>query len=210
MNRTLRSIVVAAGAVLSLLAAMPPAATAQEWKPLLRMGIDFGGDKLAEGDLIYGNTTTTEQIRANQFISFAGGAQWVDASKKWYAEFSLGWKGDAINATNQQYRFYRYPLEVLGFYALPAPPWEGAVWRLGGGLTYHIHPELSASGTYANGNVRFHNELGGVVQTDILFPPGNVTQLGIGLRYTILTYEVAATGQKFSSNGLGIVFSLAF
>jgi len=209
MNASRKSLIIAAAAMLSL-TAISRAATAQEVKPLFRLGIDFGGDTMAEGDLVYGNSTQTEKIRANQFVSAAGGAQWVDADRKLYAEMTLGWKADAINATNQEYRFTRYPVEILGFHALPATPWEGAVWRLGGGLTYHIHPELKASGSFANGTERFHNALGAVVQSDILFAPGRFTQLGLGVRYTALTYEAVATGQKFKANGLGLVLSLGF
>jgi hypothetical protein len=104
-----------------------------------------------------------------------------------------------INASNGDIEFTRLPLEALVFYRFDRA-------RLGGGVTYHLNPELEGSGVVSPLNVKFDDALGFVLQADFLV----TDKMAIGLRYTSLNYEVEGVAAKAKSDGLGFTFSYRF
>jgi hypothetical protein len=93
----------------------------------------------------------------------------------------------------------RWPLDGLVFYR-----WNKV--RAGGGLTYHLNPDLKGSGVISGLNVDFKNSLGLLLQVD-----WRITEkMNFGARYTVLDYKVKNFGTEVDSNGLGIVFGASF
>jgi hypothetical protein len=189
-----RSFVTQSLLVLALISA--GTAHAMDVKPFVKAGYDFGGDTLVTVTFSDGSTET---VKANEGFYLGGGASIVSDSKRIEMELSLAYKFSLINASNGDIEFTRLPLEAVVFYR-----WDRV--RLGGGLTYHIKPELEGSGIASPIDVEFDDALGFVLQGDY-----RVTdKMAIGLRYTNLKYEVSGTSASAKSNGLGLTFSYRF
>ena len=54
--------------------------------------------------------------------------------------------------------------------------------RLGGGVTYHLNPDLSGSGVISGLDVSFNNALGTLLQADYRI----TDKMNLGARYTTL------------------------
>lgn len=167
---------------------------AQEVRPMLKTGFDFGGDTLVTAIFTSGSS---ESIKANEGFYFGGGAS-ILFSREIEAEVSLSYKFASITASNGEIEFTRLPLDALVFYRFPD-------FRVGGGLTYHLNPKLSGSGVASGANVGFDDAAGLVLQADYVF----AKQFAVGGRYTMLDYK-ARGGGTAKSNGLGVTFGVSF
>src|SRR6266699_4301394 len=167
--------------VLALILAVgvPLASLAADVRPVVRIGFDFGGDKLAGATFTNGSTDT---IKAGELIYLGGGLSVITDSKDIEVEVTLSYKNDNINASNGKIDWTRYPLDALVFYRMPK-------FRLGGGLTYHLGPKLSGSGAASNINGNFDDSLGFLLEGDYL-----ITQkVNVGLRYTNIKYKIGGS-----------------
>jgi hypothetical protein len=172
-------------------------AHAAEIRPLLKSGIDIGGETLVTVQFTNGDR---ESVRGNEGFYIGGGAAILDAPRNMEYHLTLAYKIAVINASNGDVEWTRFPLEALAFYRFPRA-------RVGGGLTYHLNPKLDGSGVVGGLDVKFKNALGLVLQADWL-----ITQkIALGGRYTFLEYDAkgnfSGTGQ---ANGLGVTFSINF
>lgn len=158
-----------------------------------KVGYDTGGDTLITAIFAGGDT---ENIKANRGLFFGGGVSLVNDTKDLEAEISLSYKFDTITASNGDITWSRLPIDGLVFYRFPSV-------RLGGGLTYHLNPQLDGSGAAGGLNVDFKNAFGFIVQADWRI----TDKLNLGLRYTLLEYETSVGGITADSNGIGLVFS---
>ncbi|MDH4188935.1 MAG: hypothetical protein OEW21_01845 [Betaproteobacteria bacterium] len=165
---------------------------------MFKVGADFGGDKLATATFSNGQV---QDIRANDGFFIGGGASILNDQRDLEAEISLTVKVDSIKASNGELVWSRTPIDALFFHRIP-----GA--RVGGGLTYHLGPELKGSGAAGNIFTKFDNALGVIAQGDYSISE----QHQLGLRYTRLTYKTRGVTPQASakSNGLGLVFSMRF
>jgi hypothetical protein len=190
-GRMLRSFTTLA---LAIAAAAPLGSHAVDVRPVIKGGVDFGGETIASATFSNGSTET---IKANEGFYVGGGASILLDSKDVEIETTLSIKYDSINASNGDITWTRFPLEVLAFYRMPK-------FRLGGGLTYHMSPKLKASGAAGNFNVKVDDAAGAVLQGDYFLTP----KFTLGGRYTILEYK--ANGIPAKSNGVGITFGFIF
>lgn len=185
---------------LALAAALAVAtpARATDIRPMFKVGADFGGDELVTVTFTNGESRT---IRANDGVFLGGGVSILNDAKDVEAEISLSYKVDTINASNGTVTWSRWPIDALLFYRLPS-------MRLGGGLTYHLNPELTGSGVVGNVFDKFDNALGFILQADYSVSERH----HIGLRYTGIEYKLNVPGAQGTakSNGLGLVFSASF
>jgi len=184
--------------VLTFLAAMwALGAQAAEIRPLVKAGVDFGGDTMVTAVFSDG---FTEEVRANDGFYIGGGAVIIDNARNMEYHLTLAYKFASIDGTDGDIQWSRIPLEALAFYRFSRV-------RLGGGLTYHINPRLEGDGSAGGLDVDFKNALGVVLQAD-----WRVNQMiGVGARYTILEYD--AEGAFFGSaksNGVGVTLSINF
>ncbi len=147
---------------------------------LLRMNLDFGGDKVADVTWSDGSTAT---LRAGQLITFAAGFGYRAASA-WAIETTLGYKFDKVNGSNGTIEFTRIPIDVILSWA-PGPH------RLGGGPTVHLAPRFNCSASgLCDQKVDFQPAFGGIVQyACVLRPPGMSLGLDLGLRYSFIWYS---------------------
>lgn len=185
-----RSVVAATLALLGI-SASPVSALDSSFH--YKVGYDTGGDTLVTVTFVGGDT---ENIKANRGLFFGGGISLVNDTNDIETEISLSYKFDDITGSNGDITWSRLPIDGLVFYRLPSV-------RLGGGITYHLNPDLDGSGVAGGLNVEFKNALGFIAQADWRISD----KLNLGLRYTFLDYETENTGVKVDSNGLGLVLS---
>lgn len=173
------------------------AADAAEVKPFLKAGIDLGGDRIV--DVVF-TDGSRDSIKANEGFYFGGGASIVNDAGTIEVELSVSYKTAAVTGDNGDVDFGRFPLEALIFYRLEK-------FRLGGGLTYHVDPNVDGSGILSSVNLDFDNALGLVLQGDYRFGE----HFTLGLRYTSIKYEASAPfSGSVKGNGLGITAGYRF
>lgn len=187
-----------------------PASHAVDFGGLIKLGYDWGGEKLVSATLISGSTTSHEAIYANSGLVLAGGMTLLNRARNFSMDATIGWKSDSIDASNQSFEFKRVPLDVLGFYNLQVGEHRTTRLRFGGGLTYHVNPTFKASGALANGTVNFDDALGYVAQFDAVMASGRDYSGGInfGVRFTGIQYKTGST--SIQGNGLGLFFGGMF
>lgn len=157
-----------------------------------KLGYDSGGDTFVTVTFFGGDTAN---IKANRGVFLGGGVSLVNDAKDIQTEITLSYKVDDISATNGDITWSRWPLEVLVFYRAPKV-------RVGGGVTYHLNPDLTGSGVASGLNVNFKDSLGFIAQVDWRV----ADKVNLGLRYTALDYELEGF-PNVKSNGIGIVLS---
>ncbi len=156
-------------------------------------GYDVGGDGIKSLSFMSGNT---DSIRANEGFYLGLGASIRNDAGNLEFVGTLSMKYQGLHADNGDITWIRYPLDALVLY-------RARNFRLGGGLTYAMHPRLKGTEALASVDTRFDNALGAVLQGDLL-----LGRVNLGLRYTILDYT--AGGSTFKSNGLGATFGFTF
>jgi hypothetical protein len=172
-------------------------AQAADIRPLVKAGVDVGGETLVTAVFTNGDR---ENVKANEGFYLGGGAAIIDEARHMEYHVTLAYKFAVINGSNGEIEWTRIPLEALAFYRFPRA-------RLGGGLAYHINPKLEGSGVVSGLDIEFKNALGLVLQADWL-----ITQkIAVGGRFTFLEYDAeGAFSGSAKSNGVGITFSMNF
>ncbi|AKJ00455.1 hypothetical protein [Archangium gephyra] len=161
--------------------------------PTLTFGPSFGGDKFAE--LHYSDGTVSE-ITAGGSIQMGGGVL-VDFTRiPLQVQTMLTWHVAGAGASNGSLNFYRWPLELLGFYKLTQN------FRVGGGLQYALGPHTVLS----NGSrsetlvVNYDNGLGFVAEGGFM-ACGKIC-LGFNLRFVQQSYAPRAA--VFEGNSIPV------
>jgi hypothetical protein len=170
--------------------AFPGASQAMEVRPVLKLGLDFGGEEIA-------STTDGGSLKTNDGFILGGGTSILSDSKDLEVEVTLAWKYGNLSASDGSISFTRFPLDALVFYRMPQ-------FRLGGGLTYHLNPKLKGDGVASGLDVKFDNAVGLVIQGDYLIG----SKMTLGLRYTSLEYKLNSVTAKAS--GVGVTFGISF
>lgn len=196
-------IALASSAALSLLLAQPARAYSSgdpgAGRPLgflLRMGFDFGGDKLVEVRWDNGDKGT---LRAGQLISFGAGFLY-HPNAPWALEGTIGYKFDKVNGSNGTIEFTRFPLDLV-------VAWAARGHRLGAGPTVHLSPKYRCDATgLCDQTVSFDTAVGGILQYAYGFRLGASAGLDAGLRYTFVDYEASAGPGSIDGSGFGFFF----
>jgi Outer membrane protein beta-barrel domain len=160
------------------------------------MGATFGGDNLVTARFSNGDTS---DIKAGGVVQFHGGAIYK-FNDKISGSVAVGYHFNRINATNGSITFGRYPVEVLGHYAVTP------VVRLGGGLRLVNGTKLSSSGAASGINADFGSSTGVVLQGEYLMSEN----FGIKLRYVGEKYKINGVQNKVDGSHVGMMFDYYF
>ncbi|CAA6802085.1 MAG: Unknown protein [uncultured Sulfurovum sp.] len=182
---------------------------ASDLNPMLQFGYDFGGKTLATVEQYdYYTGYDTAKIKAGQGLSFEAGAAVNSEGSDLELQFLVGYKFDRESAANGSVTWDRIPLTALGMI-------KNNRWKFGGGITYHLNPELSGSFSgISNGQAfddsvddTYDNAIGGVIQAQYMMSDSSA----IGLRGTFIEYELKNNPSVVASgNSVGINFSYTF
>jgi len=172
-------------------------ATATNPRPLIQFGFESGGDELVTIDHDYKGDYT---IDAGDGFRFELGMAIDDPLGMLELQLLAGYKFDSDSADNGDITWSMIPLSALGFIKIPH-------WKFGGGLTYHVSPELD--GNFGNDDIQydFENALGGVMQ--IQYEP--IDAFALGLRATFIEYKLKNDNtQTASGNSIGFIGTFKF
>lgn len=183
---------------------VPATAQAMKFDGVARLGFDFGGDSLVKAYFSGGGSS---EIKANDGMVLAGGFVMTNDANTLALETTLGWKYKGIEASNQTYDFTRFPLEVVGIYNLRL---GNNSLRFGAGMTYHLSPKFSASGSLASGTVDFENAMGTVALIETLISDNARSGMTLGLRFTNIEYSVSGSASTISGSGVGLYIGGVF
>lgn len=175
---------------------------ASENKKVFTLGMDFGGDTLAEVTYTNGSKST---IKAGNGLIFSGGYVFnLSESQSYLSSIQaiVGLKYSTIQeATNADVTWTRWPLEILyNYHFLPIN------LRTSAGLAYVIGNSLEGSGVASVISQSFKPALGYVLQVEYMW--GQV--MGLGARYMIINFESDKYAYKANANAIGINFSFYF
>jgi hypothetical protein len=187
---------------LVLLTSVAPRADAQgRVRGIVRVGGDFGGDKVLQFQ--YSDGSTPSVPAGGGLLVSGGGALELfgSAAQSLDLQGSVGLKYRTIPpASNQNATWARIPVEGLLMYRTPFG------LRVGGGAAVHLHNVLEASGATLNDRVEFKNTPGFLGQAEYGFG-----KWALDLRYTMMKYEVSKGGTgTVSANSLGAGLSYVF
>ena len=162
------------------------------------LGVHSGGDEITTAE----TTSGTENVTAGGGISAAIGAK-MDLSEDLMLQATIGFKEDSITGSNGDVSFSRNTLDFLVDMKM------SELIYLGGGLTYHMSPELTTegAGAYFAQNEEFENALGYLL--DAKFDVGVPGDLYVSLRMTFIDYDskTAANGKKsYNGNSVGLIW----
>jgi hypothetical protein len=180
------------------LAAIALTASAQQGtlRPLAGMGLTFGGERLATVGFTDGSSET---IRSGGLVMLYAGAEWR-ASAQFALQGTIGYHVDDTGGSNGSLRFSRYPLDLIGLYAL-----NDRV-RLGGGIEFANGPKVGSGGVLAGNSLHFKNSTGLVLEGEYLFTP----QLGMKARYAGHRFEPKSGSGSVDGNYFGLLGTYYF
>ena len=165
-------------------------------KPLIQFAFDSGGDELVTIEHDYSNDV---HIDAGDGFNFEAGMA-LEIAPHIENQLLIGYKFKDDDAYNGEVSWDTIPLTALSFFKVEN-------WKFGGGLTYHISPELDGRFDSDEINYEFENALGVVAQ--IQYEMANT--FSIGVRATFIEYERKNNhSQTASGNSLGIVGTFKF
>lgn len=167
----------------------------------VRLGGDFGGDKVVEFE--YSDGSTPDVVAGGGLLLTAGGAlQALQFGRNAVdVQVNLGIKYRTIPpASNQNADWMRVPVEALVMYRAPSG------LRAGGGAAFHFANVLETSGGVSNARWEFKTKRGVVLQTEYVR-----RGWAFDVRYTLMEYEVSSGGSgAYSANSFGFGFSYWF
>ncbi len=180
---------------------------AEDLKPIVQVGYDFGGTTLAtvEHDGYY--DSGMNRIRAGQGLSFEMGA--VVDSPNLELQFLVGYRFDSDSASNGEVTWDTVPFTALAMF-------KSRRWKMGGGLTYHLNPLLSGSfkgydenGDYFNDEAddEYEDAVGGVLQMQYRA----TNNLSIGVKGTFIECKLKKDNAVTAEgNSIGVNISYTF
>jgi hypothetical protein len=184
-------------------------------KPMLQMGYDWGGTELAtvqhENYDAYGYryNDSSYKIRAGEGLSFEAGAVLGNDNSNMELQFLVGYKFDSDSANNGDVTWDVIPFTALAMF-------KSNKWKFGGGVTYHLNPELDSSfpiydknnNFVSNGmNDKYENAFGGVVKMQYRITPS----FDVGVKGTFIDYKLKDDSSVTADgNSIGFVLSYSF
>lgn len=184
-------------ALLSISCMSSLAAQAAEFKGVVGLGIDFGGDTLVSGTYTDGSTYS---VKANQGLTLNGGVVLVTGAFETQA--TVGYKFGGPSAKNGSITFDVIPVELMEFYRVKN-------MRMGLGFSYHNSPKLAIDIPGTSATYKFDNAVGTVFQ--IGWAPEK-NPYSIDLRYTAINYKQSnvTNAKDISGNSVGLYMSYFF
>ena len=170
---------------------------ANSFLPVLQLAYDVGGDELVTIQHDYELDYT---IKAGDGLSFEAGMAIDNPMSNLEFQFLVGYKTDSDSAYNGEIEWSSIPLTALALV-------KSYGWKFGGGITYHLNPELDGGFGSDTINYNFDNAIGVVAQ--IQYSP--IDTFAIGLRATFIEYELKnRPSDRADGTSIGVVGTFKF
>lgn len=193
----MKSVVIGAALAALAFAASAQGQDTRPLRPLVGMGLTFGGDRLATVGFTDGSS---ESIRSGGLFTLYAGAEFR-ASDVLAIQATFGYHADSTSAaSNGGLRFSRYPVNLLALYRLTDKV------RLGGGAEFVNSAKVAGSGDLGNINIGFKSSTGLVLEGEYLFSP----KFGAKARVASHEFESKLDGAKIDGNYFGLMLNYYF
>ncbi len=181
---------VCAAALLAL--AGGAAAQGIEVRPLIGLGLTFGGDEIETVTYDTGNSgTTSETLHAGGLIHIYTGVD-VRFTPMVSAQLNVGYHVDGTSGSNASLKFDRTPVELLGHFNITDR------FRVGGGARFISGAKVKGTGFLNRPVIYFQSTTGSVVEAEYFFTRG----LSVKGRYVSEKYKVDGfSGEVNGSHG---------
>jgi len=156
-------------------------------RPLLGGGLTVGGDTLVDVTFVNaaGQTLDTSRVKAGQLLQVYGGLEYQPVSR-FSLQATVGYHWHNTEGADGQFKFSRYPVELLGHYHI------NDSWRVGAGarLVRRAKLELHSSnpGNLIDAVGKFDNTTGTVIEGEYVVD----RKVGFKLRYVSEKYQAPA------------------
>ncbi len=175
----------------------PVSAPTSYIKPVLGIGMNFGGDTLAEYEVeYYDGDEDSEKVKAGEGFHLFGGVELGYPASDLAIRLQAGYLFGGIFASNGDVSFNRVPLEAIMLLGSDK-------WRFGVGLTQHTNVELEDD---VSGDVSFDDATGYLLHGEYKISP----TVGFGLRYTKIEYQPENVDLEFDGSGAGLYMTFTF
>lgn len=186
-------------AALIVLAAAPAARAADGGGPLKLLiggGFTSGGDNLVGTALADGSTPEMKAGRGLQ--AYAGGEYWI--TEPLAVQMTIGFQFDRRKVGGGNLMFQRFPLEVMGLYAITNN------LRLGAGAQVVFGARLRGSGDAASLSQSYKHSTGRVIEGEFLITP----HTAVKLRHVSEKFTAGDGAPKIKGDHVGVMFSYYF
>ena len=153
-------------------------------RPLLGGGLTAGGDTLIDVRLVNaaGQTLDNSRVKAGQLLQVYGGLEYQPVSQ-FSLQATVGYHWHNTEGADGQFKFSRYPVELLGHYHI------NDKWRIGAGARLVRRPKLELRSSNASNPIdaeaKFDNTTGAVIEGEYVID----RKLGLKLRYVSEKYQ---------------------
>jgi hypothetical protein len=163
-----------------------------DFRYLLSLGYNAGGERLADGGL---NAADTKSIKSGQGLEMRIGLE-QRLGHDVALQFSLGYHTDTSRGANGSATFSRVPFEFLGFLG-----GLDAQWRFGGGVRKATHAKFESTEGLSifGGNGQARSSLGFVIGAEYRFNP----HFGFGFRHVRESYSFEGVTQNVKGSHTG-------
>jgi hypothetical protein len=181
-------------------AAPPPAAKQRPVHLVVTLGYDYGFEDLVTAVFSDGSTKT---IEANGGFVLAVGATFLPLrGGEFETQATLGYKYDAIRATNATITYHAFPLEIL-------EAWRRPPLRLAAGVSLALGSRVQGSGDASEVDVGLRNSLGLVGQAELTFPfARGRARWAVGGRFIWQRLQLQEGGPATDANAAGLFLGL--
>jgi Outer membrane protein beta-barrel domain len=178
MEFVLKKILIGLASVLALSAqaqsTTPAPASSSGLRGIVGLGLTGGGETIARVQWTNGDST---KLSSGGLIDFRGGAEYQIQGQPVAIELSIGYHFDKANGSNGSVGFTRFPLELIGHYALDE------YWRLGLGLRKSLSTEYKDT---VNGDTqKFTSSISPLVEAEYFMTP----QFSFKGRYVVENFK---------------------
>lgn len=170
-------------------------------RPLLALGMSWGGERLLVAEL---DGVQTHHLPAGAGVLLQGGAEWrLSPQAAVQATVGVHVK-DASVADGLGVRWLRYPVQVLGLYQ-PHPQ-----WRVGLGVSHALRPSLSSHSRGGDTRLGLAASTSLLAQGEYLLTP----QLGLALRLERQRWRIedgaGTAGPSRDGRSVGLLMNVYF
>jgi hypothetical protein len=193
--KSMKTLLVGIALTLALFGAH--AADAKAVRPLLGIGLTFGGETLATVPFSDGSI---EKIQSGGLLAIYGGAEFRIGDQL-SLQTTIGYHVDDTKAaSNGGLRFSRYPIDIVALYGAADKV------RLGLGLQHVSGPKLAGSGVASNIAIDFESSTGVIVEGEYLFSPN----VGLKARAVTHTFKAKGGSADIDGNHFGLMLKYYF
>ncbi|MEY4763793.1 MAG: hypothetical protein RI907_466 [Pseudomonadota bacterium] len=164
------------------------------FRGIVGLGLTFGGDQV--GRTIQYQNSSDAKIHAGGLADFRGGVEYQLQGQPIALEMTIGYHFDKANAENGNAEFSRFPLDLIGHFAMT----ENV--RLGLGVRKSLNTKAASSGVGGQyvSDAKYTSSLAPVLEVEYFMTP----QFAFRGRYVSESFKPTNGGEKLDGSHFGI------